>query len=105
MRYAAPRRTANGQLALELDATASSSFYQNLQNYRAMRSGSAVLGNARASWSRATGSSHWELSLYVNNLADVRNKTTAVDLSNLCGCSEQAYGDPRWIGLQLRIEH
>ncbi len=105
VRYVSPLALAQGELAVQFDATATSSFYENLQNYQSMRAGSALLENVRVSWRRARGDSHWELALFVHNLADVRNKTTGVDLSTLCGCSEQAYGDPRWIGLQLRIDH
>jgi iron complex outermembrane receptor protein len=106
LRYLTPVVLGDGQLAAQVDATYTSSFFQNIQNYRSLQADPYLISNLRLSWSRqTTATGNWDVSLFVNNLTNVRNKTTAVDLSGLCGCTEQAYGDPRWVGIQVRVSH
>ena len=102
MRYVLPGEVEGGRVAVQAHATRTSRYFQNLQNYQSMQTDASLIGNLRVTWSRAMPSGNWDLAVFIHNLSNVRNKTTGVDLSGLCGCAEQAYGDPRWMGVELR---
>ncbi len=103
LRYELSYALWDGRLSVQVDATQTARFFENLQNYASLEADAYLLTNARLTWSRSHHGKRWDLSAFVNNSADVRNKTTGVDLSSLCGCSEQAYGDPRWFGIEARV--
>ncbi len=103
LRYLVPHLIGAGRVSLQFDATRTSAYFQNLQNYRSMRAEGSLLGNFRADWRPEGTLLDWEIGVFVRNIGNLRNKTTGVDLSGLCGCTEQAYGDPRWFGVELRV--
>ena len=59
-----------------------------------------MVGNAQLSW--LSGDARWEGTFFINNIADARYRFNGFDLATLCGCQEDAYGDPRWFGAKLR---
>ncbi|MFD2580568.1 hypothetical protein ACFSTD_22350 [Novosphingobium colocasiae] len=42
-------------------------------------------------------SRQWDVTLTANNIFDKRYLVTQVDLTSVCGCTESAYGTPRWL--------
>jgi iron complex outermembrane receptor protein len=97
-RYAWPMFT--GEMAIQADANYHSNFYHNLNNFAANKYPAAVIGNVRLTWVSADET--WQLTGFVNNVADERNPTIGFDLAGLCGCNEDAYGKPRWYGVTAR---
>ena len=99
-RYEFQQDYFNGRVAIQMDANYASSAFHNIRNYDSQRMDDYILGNARVSWNSNDGV--WEAQAFVTNLADERYKITGFDLSTLCGCSEEAYGRPRWWGIKVR---
>jgi iron complex outermembrane receptor protein len=91
----------SGTAALQADASYQSSFFHNIRNFKAHNIDERVVGNLRSSWTDPSG--RWEASLFVNNVADERYKTIGFDLTGLCGCTEESYGYPRWVGGGVRF--
>ena len=102
-RYTFPQSVFNGTLAIHMDAQYNSSFFHNIRNFDAQRTPSFEVGNARINWTSADG--HWDGTVFVNNLADTRNRLIGFDVSNLCGCVTYSYGKPRWVGFSLRYNY
>ncbi len=95
-RYQLPLQFFGGRLSLQIDGNYSSSYFQNIQNFQSTETDSYAIGNVRLSWESETAA--WTGTLFVENFSDRRYKTTAVELSGLCGCSEQSYNRPRRVG-------
>jgi iron complex outermembrane receptor protein len=98
--YEFPVDLVSGNVSFQIDGSYTSSFYQTIKNFDAQETDAYFIGNARLSWLNSSGS--LELAAYVKNFTDEENKVTAIDLSGLCGCTEQAYGMPKTYGLQAR---
>jgi iron complex outermembrane receptor protein len=56
-----------------------------------------ALLNARIGWE--DDAQRLRLSFFVNNVTNKSYVSTGYDLSTLCGCTEVAYGKPRWWGI------
>jgi iron complex outermembrane receptor protein len=89
-----------GTMAIQTDFSYSDEFYYNLRNFDADKFDSYTLYNARLSWLSANHD--WEIALAARNLTDERAGMLGYDLSNLCGCNEVSYRDPRWYGVNVR---
>ncbi len=87
-----------GKLSAQVDAHYSAEFYHNLRNFQADRYPGYTLMNARLGWSN----DNWEVAAFVENLTDKRYYSIGYDLATLCGCNENAFGRPRWPGLEVR---
>ncbi|GAN54915.1 TonB-dependent receptor [Tanticharoenia sakaeratensis] len=92
IRYAWP--AFGGTAALEAGAAYTSTYYLSLTNFDATRVRGYVLTSATASWQGRHG---LKLAINGQNLGDVRYESVGFDLSGLCGCSQIAYGPPRWV--------
>jgi iron complex outermembrane receptor protein len=69
-----------------------------LRNFQADHYPGYTIGNARLAWTN----DNWEVAAYVQNFSDKRYYTIGYDLATLCGCNENAFGRPRWEGLDVR---
>jgi iron complex outermembrane receptor protein len=92
--------TAQGRAALQGEVAYTDSYYYSLQNFSSTREDGYSLGNIRLSYH--PNSAAWEASAFVENVWDERYFTVGFDLSGACGCSETAYGMPRWWGVGFR---
>jgi iron complex outermembrane receptor protein len=99
VRYQWPTEFMGGNVAFQMDANYATSAYHNIRNFQAHKMDDYVIGNARLSWLSIDGI--WEAQAFVNNLADAHNQITGFELATLCGCSEEAYGKPRWFGVRV----
>ncbi|WP_020372190.1 TonB-dependent receptor [Rhizorhabdus wittichii] len=91
--YRPPLEVAGGHINLAVDGYSTSSFYQNIRNFAAHKISGHTIFGAQVGWESASG---FSLTGAVSNLFDKRYEITGFDLSTLCGCSEVAYGKPRW---------
>ena len=103
LRYALPTRIFGGTLAAQMDANYVSSSFNNLRNFSSHKMPAYVTGNARLFWT--SPDERWDASFFVTNLADARNRVTAVDISTLCGCQQVAFANPRWFGGTIRFNY
>jgi len=87
-----------GRLAAQLDAHYASDFYHNLRNFEADHYPGYTLWNARLAWTN----DNWEVAAFVENLTDKRYYAIGYDLATLCGCNENAFGRPRWPGVEVK---
>lgn len=100
VRYAWPERILGGELALQFHVNHQSSFFHNIRNFQSHELPGYTVGNVRASWTSMDN--RWEAAIFANNLWDERYRILGFELSGLCGCSEEAYGKPRWVGGSVR---
>lgn len=87
----------SGSISLGMDAHHASSFYQNIRNFNAHLLDGYSIFNAHANWVSESG--QYSFGVFIENFTDERYAITAFDLSTVCGCSEIAYGKPRWWGI------
>lgn len=99
-RYEWPNSLAGGTVALQAEFDYASSRFQNIRNFDAQKMPSYVIGDVRVNWTSLD--EHWELSAFVENVADERAIFTGFDLSGLCGCTTEGFYKPRWWGMQAR---
>jgi iron complex outermembrane recepter protein len=83
-----------GSLSIQGDVEYTGQYWYSLTNFDSTSVPGYTLTNARLSWTNSDR--HWEVGLSGKNLADIRYKTLGFDLSTVCGCSQVAYGRPRW---------
>lgn len=100
VRYQWPNILYNGTVAVQVDGNYVGESYDNIRNFQTHLIPDHLIGNARLSWT--SENDLWNVQLFVTNVADKRYRTSGYDLSTLCGCSEQAWGKPRWWGLGVR---
>jgi iron complex outermembrane receptor protein len=93
--YTMPGAIASGDLSLSANYYYTAGFYTNNQNFTNQRIAGYSLFGATVRWEDAAHL--WSLAVTANNLFDKRNATTLVDLTSVCGCTEAAYGTPRWV--------
>lgn len=102
VQYQWPNALLGGTITAQLDANYASSAFHNIRNFQSQRMDSYTVANTRLSW--LSGNEKWEASLLVSNFTDSRYQTTGFDLSTLCGCTEEAYGKPRWVVATLSYQ-
>lgn len=100
VRYQWPKVLYNGAVAVQVDGNYVGESYDNIRNFQTHLIPDYLIGNVRLSWT--SENDLWNVQLFVTNVADKRYRTSGYDLSTLCGCSEQAWGKPRWWGLGVR---
>jgi iron complex outermembrane receptor protein len=93
--YAVPGAVAGGELTLAANYYYTSGFFANNQNFTSQYVPGYSLVGANVRWEDA--SRHWNVTLTANNIFDKRYGTTLIDLTGVCGCTEAAYGTPRWL--------
>lgn len=99
VRYEFPIQVGEGRVAVQGDATYTGKHFDNVRNFDAHRVSGYAMVNARVSWLSDDGG--WDVSAQVQNLFDKRQPTIGFDLSNVCGCKEQAFSKPRWWGVSV----
>ena len=99
-RYEWPNALAGGTVALQAEFDYASSRFQNIRNFDAQKMPSYIIGDVRAYWT--SSDERWELSAFIENVADERAVFTGFDLSGLCGCTTEGFYKPRWWGIQTR---
>ena len=97
--YEFPQVVLGGKVQASGDGKYVSSFYQNVRNFNSQKLPGYALFNAQVNWKSSTGG--LSIAATLNNIFDKRYASTAFDLSTLCGCTEIAYGNPRWWGLRI----
>ena len=102
-RYEWPDSLAGGTVAIQRNLTMAAHRFQNIRNFDAQRMPSYVIGDVRAYWTNAD--ERWELSAFVENVADERAMFTGFDLSTLCGCTTVGFYKPRWWGIRARYNY
>jgi iron complex outermembrane receptor protein len=90
-----------GSLALQVDANYTDDFYYQITNYEVTQFDSYTLTNLRATYFGPD--KRWQIGAFLENATDERNKTVGFDLATICGCAEEAYGKPRWWGINARV--
>lgn len=99
-RYVWPQTLLGGDVAFQMDFNYADTAYSNINNFGTQKMDSYIIGNARLSWFSADD--HWEMQFFVNNLADARNQLIGYEISTICGCDENSFGNPRWFGAKVR---
>jgi iron complex outermembrane receptor protein len=97
--YTFPEALMGGDVVVGGDMYYTGGFFTNIQNFDSQRLPGYVLFDAQVSWHAADD--RWSLTVFGTNLADKRYGTILFDLTTICGCSEKAFGPPRWIGATL----
>jgi iron complex outermembrane receptor protein len=95
--YRLPYEVAGGAVTFGADGSFTSGFFHNLRNFDANWVRKYALLNARIGWE--DDAQRLRLSFFVNNVTNKSYVSTGYDLSTLCGCTEVAYGKPRWWGI------
>ncbi|MDB6087635.1 MAG: TonB-dependent receptor [Gammaproteobacteria bacterium] len=90
---------AGGHLSLQGDVSYLSSYYYSDTNFSSTLVNGRALTGAMLAW--ASASDAWRVAIRVSNLTDERYKTVGFDISNLCGCSQVGYGEPRWVSAAI----
>lgn len=93
--YTVPTPIGGGDLTLSGNYYYSAGFFTNNQNFTNQYIPGYSLVGATVRWEDA--SKRWNLNLTANNIFDKRYGTTFIDLTSVCGCTEAAYGTPRWL--------
>jgi iron complex outermembrane recepter protein len=88
-----------GEIAAIYDFNYSDAFYDNIRNFDDARHEGYTLQNIHLVYSSLDKA--WEVTAFVENFTDERYATMGFEFAGLCGCSEVAYGTPRWWGLKM----
>tara|TARA_R100001244_G_scaffold6593_25_gene8228 strand:+ start:27447 stop:29921 length:2475 start_codon:yes stop_codon:yes gene_type:complete len=96
--YTFPGDIAGGELSVGSVVTYQSSFFHNARNFQGQRYGGRTLVDFNAQWEISSGLS---LGAYLKNAFDLRYRTVGLDLATGCGCSLEAYGEPRTWGVSV----
>lgn len=89
-----------GEMTAQMNAYYIGHVFQNLRNFSSHKLDSYAIGNARLAW--LTGDTHWEVSFFVNNIADETYRVEGFSLEAVCGCNNEHFGKPRWFGGSVR---
>jgi iron complex outermembrane receptor protein len=96
-RYTWPLR--DGSITLQADANYVDDFCFTVVCHHTEEEDSYVLANARLSY--ATDDGRWSVAAFVRNLTDEEYRVFVVD-SSFLGWTQQAFGPPRWSGVEVR---
>ena len=94
----------SGTLMVQADVNYMDEHFFQLKNSPVGAEDSYVLANARLSY--FSGDSHWDVTAFVNNIADEEYRTMVFDLAAAApaggfGLAENYYGTPRWWGVTI----
>ncbi len=89
----------NGGLSVQVDGYHVGEQYFNTINHPTARADSYTVFNTSLGYTADSG--NWDLTAFVENLADEEFATYAIDVSSF-GYSLLSYGRPRWWGVQFR---
>ena len=88
-----------GSAALQVDGTYNDDQYFDAFNSPALKEGSYMVGNVRASWTSADDS--WTTTVFVENVTDEEYRLNAFDLTGLLGMVQEPWSRPRWAGVTV----
>jgi iron complex outermembrane receptor protein len=88
-----------GTAALQADGTYNDDQYFDAFNSPALKEGSYMVGNVRASWT--SGDDHWTTTVFVENVTDEEYRLNAFDLTGLLGMVQEPWSRPRWAGVTV----
>lgn len=100
VRYSWPM--IGGDMALQADGGYVGKRFSNLRNFTAQELDAFWLHNLRVSWESSDQA--WQVSAFVTNVFDKRYRLERFDLGTLCGCTNEIFGQPRWVGASLRYQ-
>lgn len=103
VRYDLPFGRDTGIWSVQADVSYQSDRHYNIRNFHSDLMDDYTLVNLQLSWLSLDG--RWQATGFVQNATDERYKIGGFDLATLCGCSEEAYGKPRWYGLRVSYNH
>ena len=89
-----------GKLAVQAWGNYQSAVYYDIQNVPVSKQGGYGLGNLRVSYSDAA--ERWEVAAFVHNITDEEYLSYTFDFTATFGFNQQAYGKPRWAGVNFR---
>lgn len=98
-RYTIPE-VAGGDLAIQGAISYQSGIYHNLNNFDANRFDGWKVVDFNVSWRDEDYG--LVLDAFVKNAFDERYNIIGFDVSQSCGCNEEAQGKPRWWGVSVR---
>ena len=98
-RYTVPD-VAGGDVALQASISYQSAIFHNLTNFDATRFDGWKVVDLKLGWE--SQNADWALDVFAKNVFDERYNVIGFDLSQLCGCNEEAQGKPRWWGVSVR---
>jgi iron complex outermembrane receptor protein len=96
--YTFPGQIAGGELQFGGVITYQSSFYHNARNFAGDLFPERTVVDLNTNWEFENG---LRLAAYLKNAFDKRYKTVGLDLATACGCSLEAYGEPRTWGVTV----
>jgi len=99
-RYEWGQEILGGRISTQLDFNFVDDRFHNIRNFDAHKMDDYVVANWRLAW--ASNDGRWQGTFFVKNFLDETYQTTGFDLATLCGCNEEAWGAPRWLGGTLR---
>ena len=88
-----------GQLALQIDGSYVDEQYYNTINHPTALADAYKIFNGSLTYAASDG--NWDLTAFIQNLADEEYATYAIDVSAF-GYSLLSFGRPRWAGVQYR---
>ena len=91
-----------GTMAAQMNAYYHSSHFHNIRNFDAHKIDAFTVANARLTWDSAD--EHWQVAFFVNNFADEKYNIQGFALEQICGCSKDTVGKPRWFGGSVRYQ-
>jgi len=103
VRYELPFRQDMGTWSIQADATFQSDRHYNIRNFQADLMDNYTVLNLQFSWLSLDG--RWEATGFAHDVTGERYKIGGFDLATLCGCSEEAYGDPQWFGVRVAYNY
>ena len=100
VRYAWP--AWGGELAVQAWGSYQSPVFYDIQNIAVSRQGGYGLGNLRFSYGDAAG--RWAVAAFVHNVTGEEYLSYTFDFTGTFGFNQQAWGKPRWAGVNVRVE-
>lgn len=91
-----------GQVAAQIDFNYVDERSLNAVPHPALFADSYFVANAKLGWTSAN--EHWGVDLWVKNLGDEDYQTTVFDASTFTGVTLEAYGSPRWAGVNINYQ-
>jgi len=90
----------DGSVTLQASANYQSDIFHNLSNFDSTRFDGRTIVDLKIGW--ADYEDKWAVDVFLQNAFDERYNIIGFDLSQICGCNEQAQGMPRQWGVSVR---